>query len=134
MAAMVIDASVAAKWFLDEEGSDKAREIGGATALLIAPFIITIEVSHALWTAARSGRTTDLVVRQSLRQLLEVFPAPVFDVDLIALAHAMMIAERHPIYDCLYVALAARTASILVTADQRQFAVAKRARIEARML
>lgn len=43
-------------------------------------------------------------------------------------------ALSHPIYDCLYIALAARQGTTLVTADEGQFAAARRARIDVRLL
>lgn len=59
--------------------------------------------------------------------------APATDA-LIAPAVRLMLSLQHPVYDCLYLALAEREGMPLVTADERQFAAARRARIEARLL
>ena len=40
----------------------------------------------------------------------------------------------HPIYDCLYLALAERQGAVLVTADFKQFAAARKAKVKARRL
>lgn len=44
------------------------------------------------------------------------------------------IRLQHAIYDCLYLALAQRTMAVLLTADDRQYELARRLRIDARLL
>ena len=51
---LVVDASVAALWALDQEGSSRAlalRTEGG----LIAPSLIAAEIGSAIWKAVRRG-------------------------------------------------------------------------------
>jgi predicted nucleic acid-binding protein len=47
----VVDASVALKWFLDEEGSEHARRLKSLEEV-IAPDLIVAEVSNAAWRLA----------------------------------------------------------------------------------
>jgi predicted nucleic acid-binding protein len=54
--------------------------------------------------------------------------------DLVSEANRLSWSLDHPIYDCLYIALALRENSTLVTADAKQFAAARKARALARML
>ena len=56
MAGIVVDASVAVKWFLAEDRSSAALDLKGADVDLIAPSSVIFEVYHALWDAVRTGR------------------------------------------------------------------------------
>lgn len=134
MAGLVIDASVAVKWFLEEDRSAEARDILGSAEVLAAPFTILPEVAQALWVASRKRRTTPAAAREAFQTIAAIFPAPVFDFALYEAAARLMTSYGHPIYDCFYLALAERTGFPLVTADEQQFAVARRGRIKARLL
>ena len=52
---LVIDASVALKWFVEEDGTQQAAAILDGTELLIAPDLIVAEVCNAGWRAVRAG-------------------------------------------------------------------------------
>lgn len=134
MAGLVIDASVAVKWFLEEDRSKEARTVLVSEVLLTAPFTILAEVAQALWIASRKARTTATAAESASIRMAAIFPNPVFDFELFEASRRLMHSHNHPIYDCLYLALAERTGSPLVTADEQQFAVARRARIKARLL
>lgn len=134
MPGAVIDASVAVKWFLDEDRSQEARHLLGAVPLLLAPSALFLEVVQAVWNAARQKRTgADAIVRTE-RELQRIFPRPTPDLALFADAARIMREQQHPIYDCLYLALAERSGFELVTADERQFAAARRMRTLVRLL
>lgn len=134
MAGVVVDASVAVKWFLDEDRTAAARSLLDGSDDLLAPSFILLEVSHAMWVAARQQRTTvgaseasEGALILTIRQLTPV-------EDLIVGAAMLMRALDHPVYDCLYLALAQREAATLITADEGQFRAARRAKIAARLL
>lgn len=134
MAGMVIDASVAVKWFIDEDRSADAQRLLAADADLMAPTSILYEIFHALWEATSTRRLPS----NRLPELAEVVPTPF--AALIPMEHlyaaAAGIAQSHPltIYDCAYVALAQREHAELVTADERMFAVARKVKVKARLL
>jgi predicted nucleic acid-binding protein len=46
----------------------------------------------------------------------------------------MALRHGHPVYDCFYLALADREGATIVTVDQAQFELARRARIGVRLL
>ena len=52
---VVIDASVALKWFVEEQGTDQAAALLAGNDLLIAPDLIVAEVANAGWKAVRTG-------------------------------------------------------------------------------
>ena len=114
---MIVDASVAIKWIVDEDGSDAARTLAGRE--MHAPDLIWVECANILWkkTVAR-----DLTLAEAAIGLKELRLAP---VSLTPCSHlldaALMLSGklRHPIYDCLYLALAVQRKMPLATADRR---------------
>lgn len=69
----VVDASVALKWFVEEEGSDLAAELLMTRALLTAPDLIVAEVCNAAWKAVRSGTMTPEQHDHAASRLAAVF-------------------------------------------------------------
>jgi len=113
---MIIDASVAAKWFMQEPGSEQARMLI-AREDLKAPDIIVAELLNALRKGVRDARLAMIDAKSAIA---------VIDVAIPTLAPCMLFAERafdlslelqHHINDCLYLALAIETDSVFVTAD-----------------
>jgi predicted nucleic acid-binding protein len=120
---IVIDASVAVKWVLSESGSDAADALLDQD--LMAPVLWLAEAANVLWRRARTG---DITAKQANARLIELLKAPVASLPIEphlerALALAMEIG--HPIYDCIYLALALHHDTQVVTADRR-FAAAAR--------
>lgn len=117
--SIVIDASVALKWVLDEPGQVEADAL--LEEELIAPSLWLVEAANALWRRSVRG---ELTVAEAEERLGELFHAPVTSVrieeDLVSAAR--LAAElSHPVYDCLYLALALREHTCCVTADRRFF-------------
>jgi len=131
---MVIDASVAVKWFIDEDRSADAQRLLTIDTDLIAPTSILYEVFHALWVAARTRR----LPLNRLPDLADVVPTPFAILvpmeHLYAAAAAMAQSYNLAIYDCAYIALAQREHAELVTADEPMFAVARKVKAKARLL
>lgn len=118
---LVVDASVALKWFLAEQDAARARLIALRDDL-IAPELIVAEVANALWKASRRNQIDAADADAALATLIRTFQrtAPVADraSDALQIAGAL----DHPVYDCFYLALARREGAILVTADRRLLA------------
>lgn len=115
---MIIDASVAVKWFIPEEGSDRAFALVGLHRLW-APALLLTEVGNALWKKLRRGEASeqlDLLARHAdLGKAVEIVGDP--DGVLATRALELALELDHPIYDCVYLALAEATEDVLVTAD-----------------
>lgn len=47
--SLIVDASVAVKWFSEEEQSDLAETLLASMELLIAPDLVIAEIGNALW-------------------------------------------------------------------------------------
>jgi predicted nucleic acid-binding protein len=119
---LVLDASVAIKWVLDEAGDAEARAIIDRRERLIAPDLITAELTNVAWRRFLKG---DIGLRQALLIPLEVprIFAELFALPPLAVRALEIAAElRHPAYDCFYLALAESEDAPLVTADRRLIA------------
>ncbi|MEX2034071.1 MAG: type II toxin-antitoxin system VapC family toxin [Xanthobacteraceae bacterium] len=131
---LVVDASIAAKWVLPEDGDDRAAALRGEPDELIAPSLIAAEVGNAVrkrvvakeLTAAEAVSAVEIATGLIDR----LVPIPELAVRALELA----IDLRHPIYDCFYLALAERENTKCVTADERLIAVAKKAKIKVKAL
>lgn len=121
----VVDASVAAKWFLPEPHKDKAerllREFLDQTVELIAPDLIVSEVGNTLWK--RHVLIRDISAQQAtdgFSYFLAIgIPLLQPSAKVAATALDIAIQERHRIYDTLYVALAAERGCDFITADEK---------------
>ncbi len=118
MSLLVIDASVAAKWFLAEADSDAARRLLDGEPQFAAPDLLFAEVGNVLLKAVRRD---ELLMRRAARclTLLSSVPMDLHPVAGLA-ADALQLAARCRLgfYDAVYAALAARTGAQLVTADE----------------
>lgn len=120
----VIDASVGVKWLFPEAGSEQALALLGLadteSATLLAPDVFAAEVTNVIWKRARLQREiTDEEARARLEHLRRTLPQLLRTADLVEQALELALTFRVAVYDCLYVALALRDGSTLVTADRR---------------
>lgn len=122
----VIDASVAVKWVYDEPGAREARELLQAQPSLTAPVIWRLETTNALAKKQHQGHLSPQEVRERIDYLATVPIALVDDDELLPEALSLSFQLRHPIYDCLYLALALRETSRVLTADRPFVRAAKR--------
>jgi predicted nucleic acid-binding protein len=121
--SLVIDASVALKWVLAEPGQAAADAL--LDEELIAPSLWLVEAANALWRRTQRG---ELSADEARERLAELFNAPVtstaIEDDILAAAELAQRLE-HPVYDCLYLALAIRERTQVVTADRRFWTTAQ---------
>ena len=121
----VVDASVACKWFFEEDLSAEARALAATQRVLLAPDLIIAECANVAWRRARDGQISPEHAEAFLAALPAWFEVLTPSVQLHEAAFRIAHMLNHPAYDCLYIALAARDASPLVTADA---ALARRVR------
>jgi len=113
----VVDASVALKWVLEEPGSADAEAL--LDQELVAPSLWLLEAGNALW---RRVVRDEISAAEAQERLSELFNAPVTTVALeedLTAAVRLAIELNHPVYDCLYLALALREGTHVVTSDRR---------------
>lgn len=118
----VLDASVLAKLFLPEPLSDAAERVARDHRLIVAPDLARLEVASAITRAARTGTVTTAYARGRLaawRGFADLGNVRmVASADLQPAAEELSLALRHPLADCLYLALAEGRQLPLITADR----------------
>lgn len=116
---LVIDASVAVKWFVSETLSEEARLLLSHRLELHAPDLLLAEYANVIWKKFRRGELkASPEYQNALSDLSEnVTLHPIGD--LIERAMQVSLEVNHPVYDCLYLACVEATKSRLVTADEK---------------
>ena len=117
MKRLVVDASVAIKWVVEEPGTAEALAL--RRYRLSAPDLLIPECANILWKKARRQEMSADEASLAARLLEHA------DVELIPMRRLLEPATRlaiqldHPAYDCLYLALAHSTGCSFVTADAK---------------
>jgi predicted nucleic acid-binding protein len=116
---IVVDASVAVKWVIGEAGSDRAAQLLDGRPLH-APSLLFVEAANALWAMARRGAIPAEAPEAAVAWLVRA-PLHVADELPTRVGRALALATElgHPVYDCIYLALAVELTASLVTADAR---------------
>ncbi|MEO5765689.1 MAG: type II toxin-antitoxin system VapC family toxin [Casimicrobiaceae bacterium] len=118
MTRLVIDASIAIKWVVEESGTAAALELRRG-ARLIAPDLLTPECATILWkkVARKELSTEEALLAARLLQGAEIELVPTRA--LLEATTRLAIDLAHPAYDCVYLALAIEEQCRFVTADER---------------
>jgi predicted nucleic acid-binding protein len=128
---IVVDASLAVKWFLLEANSSAARDVLATEIGRIAvPAVFGIEVCAALVREANNDKANTSAMRSAIARLTELIG------DGSILAHDQTPAQitraadiainlGHPLKDCIYLALAMDLNCDLITCDARFAAKAR---------
>ncbi len=118
MNTLVIDASIAVKWVVEEDGTPEALVLR-QKAKLIAPELLVAECANILWKKVQRGELLKAEALLAARLLqgaeIELLPTR----SLFEAATRMSIEIDHPAYDCLYLGLAVEKKCRFATADER---------------
>lgn len=116
---LVIDASVAVKWFVDEDLRAEAERILDLENTLIAPDLIIPEVTNIVWKKAVRGQIdpshAGIIAAAICNSPIMLHPSSELNERALEIA----LDLNHPVYDCLYIACAETADGVLITADQR---------------
>jgi len=115
---MIIDASVAFKLVVDEPGSEAAIDWIGR-AELIAPTLVHAEVGNGLWKRVMKREIADDGEITARLADLARYIRTIDETPLMPVALRLAIDLNHPIYDCVYLAMAESMDDQLLTADRR---------------
>ena len=118
MNTLVVDASIAVKWVVEEDFTKEALALR-QKAKLIAPELLVAECANILW---KKVQRKELLKEEALlaARLLQGAEIELLSTRfLFEAATQMSIEINHPAYDCLYLALAVAKDCEFVTADER---------------
>ena len=128
---IVVDASLALKWYLDEALSDEAEAwFAENSGNIVVPDIFLTEVIGALVRRANIDKSLRRESESSIARFVALFDEQMIRVENLgphrmAQAGALALDLGHPLKDCIYLALAIELRCDLVTADARFAAKAK---------
>jgi Predicted nucleic acid-binding protein, contains PIN domain len=118
MNTLVVDASIAVKWVVEEDGTAAALALRGK-GRLVAPDLLTAECANILWKKVRRGELLPdeayLAARLLVRADIELFSMRA----LLEEATRLAVALDHAAYHCVCLALALGSGWRFVTADER---------------
>ncbi len=119
MRTLVVDASIAAKWFLPEADAPAAIRLLDGRHHLVAPDLIYPEVGNLAWKLHTRGVLSGAEASDLIEHFLSM-PLEIYDsAFLLAPALEIAIATKRTIYDSLYLALAVELGGTVITADER---------------
>jgi predicted nucleic acid-binding protein len=116
---LVVDASVACKWFVEEDGSQAAEALLDSGSTLLAPDLLVPEVCNVACIKLRRDQVTIEQAAAMVDDLPGFFDEFVASPGLATRAFAIANRLAHPAYDCFYLALAEARNAHFVTADTR---------------
>ncbi|MCX7044225.1 MAG: type II toxin-antitoxin system VapC family toxin [Candidatus Sumerlaeota bacterium] len=125
MEKLVVDSSIAIKWFVSEPNTAEARRIlesyqKGAIRLL-APDLIYSEVGNIVWKKWRIQQLSETdaldIITEFSRLGLETTPSSL----LLRNAYYWATNCQRTVYDSMYVALSAQEQCPFVTADEKLY-------------
>ena len=116
---LTVDASIVAKWFLTEPQSKEALQLLAPRIRLHAPDILLVEYANVVWKKVHRREISD--PQPYLEEFARLPETVTLHRSADFLDHAARLAMDmdHPVYDCLYLACADATTSVLITADHR---------------
>jgi predicted nucleic acid-binding protein len=119
MTIFVVDASVVVKWFVPEVHSAEAHRLLMPENELVAPDLLFAELANVMWMKVRRGDLSSDEAQRLMRELSTLAVVTVSCQTLAAEAYAVATATGRSAYDAMYVALAVRLRTRMITADAR---------------
>ena len=119
MSAIVVDASVALKWFVPEVHSAAAASWLEQGHVLRAPDLLFPEIGNILWKKIARRELTAAEGRKILRGVESLGIRAEPSSDLLPIALEIALGLGRTVYDSMYLALALRRDVPVVTADRK---------------
>jgi predicted nucleic acid-binding protein len=125
----VIDANVGLKWFIEEPRSTAARKILEKGNAFIVPDIFIPEICNVVWKKVKNQEITGEQGQAIVTNVPTVLDHIVPSSEVAKRAFDLAVQFNHPVYDCLYLALAERESITLITDDAKLVTVGKKAKL-----
>jgi predicted nucleic acid-binding protein len=116
---LVVDASVAIRWYVAGDYEDQAAGLASDGVVLLAPGLFVSEVANTVFNYVQLGELSAELARTIWRNCVASLDRIVDVADLHEAAFDLCMQVQHPIHDCYYLALAHRESAVFVTADKR---------------
>ena len=123
---LVVDASVALKFVVDEDGREEAFARIKGEPDLTAPDWLLIEAGNVLWRKSLNGAFDQSVANDLLAAIPRFFEGFQPSSTLASKALALSFEMNHWIYDCVYLATAIDLGVPVLTADRKFWNAARR--------
>jgi len=130
MAALTLDASAAVTVALDTAGHRSTYDrLVGADAVY-APTLFVTETANALWKYVNAKHMEEESALRLHRETTAMVDRLLDDIGLFPEALALAARLHHPVYDTVYLVVARRTESALITFDKKLAQHARKLEIE----
>jgi predicted nucleic acid-binding protein len=119
VSVFVVDASLVIKWFVPEIHSEAARRWLGASHDYVAPDLLFSEAGNSVWKKVRRKELEETEGRQLVTDLAQVAVEAVRTRSLLQDALALALTAGITVYDAMYLTLAVRLDTQVITGDDR---------------
>ncbi len=116
---IIIDASVAGKWFFDEPLKEAADYLLQPYYRFVAPDLLVSEFINIVHKNTRIKKITHSYGCESLKRFHELTIHYIPTLDLMENAYRISCELDHPAYDCVYLAITEKYGGVMVTADKQ---------------
>lgn len=114
---IVVDASVALQWIVPEPDGQADAESVLASADLQAPDLLLVEVANALRRKVQLGEVREEQALSGFRRVADTLVISPVTPGLAHRALELGLEIGHPVYDCVYLALAESLNATIATRD-----------------
>lgn len=115
----MIDASVVIKWFVPEVHTDAARRWLESSHEYMSPDLLFPEAGNVIWKKVRRGELTAAEGQRLAGDLAGIAVEVIAMRGLLPDAHSLALSTGLTVYDAMYVTLAVRLDTQVITADNR---------------
>ncbi len=119
MSVFVVDASLVIKWFVPEVHAQAARRWLGASHDYVAPDLLFSETGNAVWKKVRRKELDPDEARRMVVDLSRVAVETVATRSLLQDALVVALTADITVYDAMYLTLAVRLETAVITGDDR---------------
>jgi len=120
---LVLDASIAIKWYFPEVLSEAALALISDKIQWIVPDLFYAETGNVLWKKVERGEATIPVALDAMKSLLSLDVAIRAVTSLLVPALEIALQFRCTVYDALYLSAAVAADCPFVTADRKFYDV-----------
>jgi predicted nucleic acid-binding protein len=115
---VVVDASIAVKWWAPEADSATAVRLIEGDWRLIAPDFMAAEAANTWWDKHRQGEMPRAEVEIAVSRLCALGIEWIPTARIVGAATRVAIELRHSVYDCVYLVTARERGLPLATTDE----------------